>query len=109
MRVLKQLSRWSALGWLLTFALTAFYLLVSDRNFSDALFGGALFASIALLGIGAMSLGGGGISWMDPNGGARRVERERWDEQGAVLTPLGAALTVIPQLLGGAYLVSRMS
>lgn len=105
---MRQLLRWSILGWLLTLALSGFYFVVSDRGFTDALFGGALFASVALLGIGAMSLGGGGMSWMDPSGGARRRELDRWDEEGALLTPFGVSLLVIPQLLGVAYLLARL-
>ncbi len=58
MRMMRQLLRWSAVGWTLTLVLTGFYLL-TDRTLSDALFVGALFASIALVGMGAMSLGGG--------------------------------------------------
>ena len=42
MRIVRQLLRWSALGWFFTLMLTGFYLLVSDRAFPDALFGGAL-------------------------------------------------------------------
>lgn len=89
---------------------TGIYLATSDRAFTDVVFGGALFASVCLLGIGAMSLGGGGIAWTDPTSrGVRRLERDRWDEEGAMLTPFGAALLVIPQLLGGAVLIGSLT
>lgn len=108
MRLIGQLLRWSCFGWVTTVAVTLLYLALTDRSLGDALFGGALFASVCLVGAGAMSFGGGGFVSSNVHTRAlRRHEHERWEEEGAILTPFGAALLVVPQLIGVAILVSN--
>jgi hypothetical protein len=108
-KALKEILSWSIVGWILTGIITAVYVSTWDKPLADALFLGALTTSIMLIGLGVMSVGGGGVSEFDMvTFAARRVQRPRDEPPSAVLTSLGACLFVVPQLIGGAiYLAER--
>jgi len=92
----------------LTAVITGFYWHFGKVPFHDAFFTGALYTSIGLIGIGMMSFAGGGIVWQDVfTRATRRSERERIAEEGALLTPLGAALVVAAQVMLVSIAVAR--
>lgn len=108
-RSLVEFATTSSIAWIATGLFTVLVLNVLDLDLTDALFVAAVIVSVIVIGQGAVRLGGGAMSWVNPVSlAARQRLREKDHSPGGALTPFAIGLLVATEVMVLAWLIGLL-